>query len=124
MKTENKQNEALNKADVSGSIFGFNSEQKELLKEMQELENTLQKEDVIDEYAKQAKSNLSAFPEKVFVDERKKLTVIKRMEMAENIQAKYSMLNKPLGIFKDQLFSAMEEYLKQCEETGYRYEGL
>jgi len=93
----------------------FTKEQRELLEEISELENN-----PIDELRKDLKH--SEMPERVFVDERKKLTVTARIKIAENIQSKYSMLNKPKGIFNEQLFSAMEEYLKQCEETGYRYD--
>lgn len=95
----------------------FTKEQRELLEEISELENN-----PLNEFQKDLKT--SSMPERVFIDERKKLTVTERMKIAENIQSKYSMLKKPKGIFHEQLFSAMEEYLKQCDETGYRYEGL
>lgn len=80
----------------------FNEEQKELLKEIDILEN-------------------KTIP---FEDERKSLSTVKRMEMADIIISKYSILKKQKGIFHEQLFSAMEEYLKKCIDTGYRFKGL
>ena len=95
----------------------FTKEQRRLLDEISELEN-----DPLYELRKDLKH--SEMPERVFIDERKTLTVTARMKIVENIQSKYSMLGNQKGIFNEQLFSAMEEYIKQCHETGYRYGGL
>ena len=97
----------------------FNEEQKQLLAEIDELEN-------VSDLIEICKDSLHSegFPEKIFLGERKVLTVLDRMKIAENIQSKYSMLKKNKGIFHAQLFSAMDEYLKECHETGYKYGGL
>ena len=81
----------------------FTEEQKELLKEI---------------------SKLEGYEERPLYDPRKKLTVSMRMKIVDKIREKYSMLNKDNDIFSAQIFSAMEEYLKECDSTGYRYEGL
>jgi len=100
----------------------FTKEQREMLEKISELENDLQPKDVKYQYEDHLKS--SGMPERVFVDERKKLTVLDRMEIVIEIQNKYSLLKKHKGIFDEQLFCAMEDYLRSCTDTGRRYEGL
>lgn len=95
----------------------FTKEQREMLDEISELEN-----DPLDKFKEYLKS--SSMPERVFVDERKKLTVLDRMEIVIEIQNKYSLLKKHKGIFDEQLFCAMEDYLRSCTDTGRRFEGL
>lgn len=95
----------------------FTKEQREMLDEISELEN-----DPLDKFKEHLKS--SSMPERVFVDERKKLTVLDRMEIVIEIQNKYSLLKKHKGIFDEQLFCAMEDYLRSCTDTGRRFEGL
>jgi len=95
----------------------FTKEQREMLDEISELENN-----PLDKFKEYLKS--SSMPERVFVDERKKLTVLDRMEIVIEIQNKYSLLKKHKGIFDEQLFCAMEDYLRSCTDTGRRFEGL
>ena len=95
----------------------FTKEQRELLEEISELENN-----PLDKFKEYLKS--SSMPERVFVDERKKLTVLDRMEIVIEIQNRYSLLKKHKGIFDEQLFCAMEDYLRSCTDTGRRFEGL
>ena len=95
----------------------FTKKQREMLDEISELEN-----DPLDKFKEYLKS--SSMPERVFVDERKKLTVLDRMEIVIEIQNKYSLLKKHKGIFDEQLFCAMEDYLRSCTDTGRRFEGL
>lgn len=95
----------------------FTKEQREMLEEISELEN-----DPLDKFKEYLKS--SSMPERVFVDERKKLTVLDRMEIVIEIQNRYTLLKKHKGIFDEQLFSAMEDYLRSCTDTGRRFEGL
>ena len=95
----------------------FTKEQREMLEEISELEN-----DPLDKFKEYLKS--SSMPERFFVDERKKLTVLDRMEIVIEIQNKYSLLKKHKGIFDEQLFCAMEDYLRSCTDTGRRFEGL
>lgn len=90
----------------------FTAEQIELLKEIDRLEMD------------RLKSYIEPYKFTGDPNERKKLTIVNRMKIAEEIQVKYSMLKKHKGIFHDQLFSAMEEYLKACTEKGYKIEGL
>lgn len=94
----------------------FNKEQIELLKEIERLENSCPSDDL--------KKISDGMPERVFVDERKTLTIIERMKIVEEIQSEYSMLKGRTQFFDTQLFAAMDEYLKRCTETGYRIEGL
>lgn len=95
----------------------FTKKQREMLDEISELEN-----DPLDKFKEYLKS--SSMPERVFVDERKKLTVLDRMEIVIEIQNKYSLLKNHKGIFDEQLFCAMEDYLRSCTDTGRRFEGL
>ena len=95
----------------------FTKEQREMLDEISELENN-----PLDKFKEYLKS--SSMPERVFVDERKKLTVLDRMEIVIEIQNKYSLLKKHKGIFDEQLFCAMDDYLRSCTDTGRRFEGL
>ena len=95
----------------------FTTEQRNLLEEILKLENS-------ELNAIKDSLKTSGMPEGVFIDERKKLTVMDRIKIAESIQSKYSILKKQKSIFSEQLFSAMEDYLKECEKTGRRYEGL
>ena len=95
----------------------FTKEQREMLDEISELEN-----DPLDKFKEYLKS--SSMPERVFVDERKKLTVLDRMEIVIEIQNRYTLLKKHKGIFDEQLFCAMEDYLRSCTDTGRRFEGL
>ena len=95
----------------------FTKEQREMLDEISELEN-----DPLDKFKEYLKS--SSMPERVFIDERKKLTVLDRMEILIEIQNRYSLLKKHKGIFDEQLFCAMEDYLRSCTDTGRRFEGL
>jgi len=62
--------------------------------------------------------------QRAFIDERKKLTILDRMEILIEIQNRYSLLKKHKGIFDEQLFCAMEDYLRSCTDTGRRFEGL
>ena len=80
----------------------FTEEQKELLEEINKLESQRDK----------------------CIDERKTLTVAMRVEIVNKIISKYSMLKKQKGILHEQIFSAMEDYLKTCTETGYKLKGL
>ena len=95
----------------------FTKEQREMLDEISELEN-----DPLDKFKEYLKS--SSMPERVFVDERKKLTVVDRMKIVIEIQNRYTLLKKHKGIFDEQLFCAMEDYLRSCTDTGRRFEGL
>ena len=95
----------------------FTKEQREMLDEISELEN-----DPLDKFKEYLKS--SSMPERVVVDERKKLTVLDRMEIVIEIQNRYTLLKKHKGIFDEQLFCAMEDYLRSCTDTGRRFEGL
>jgi hypothetical protein len=95
----------------------FTKEQREMLDEISKLENNPL-------YALRKDLKHSEMPERVFVDERKKLTVLDRMEIVIEIQNKYSLLKKYKGIFDEQLFCAMEDYLRSCTDTGRRFEGL
>lgn len=72
----------------------FNEEQINLLKEIRELENS-------EKY------------------DQTSLDVIWRMVIADRIWSKYSMLKKDKGIFHAQLFSAMEDYLRECTKDKY-----
>lgn len=76
----------------------------------------------IDELRKDLKSH--DISQRAFIDERKKLTVLDRMEILIEIQNRYSLLKKHKGIFDEQLFCAMEDYLRSCTDTGRRFEGL
>ena len=95
----------------------FTKEQREMLEEISELEN-----DPLDKFKEYLKSR--SMPGRVFVDERKKLTVLDRTEIVIEIQNQYSLLKKHKGIFDEQLFCAMEDYLRSCTDTGRRFEGL
>ena len=53
-------------------------------------------------------------------EQRKSLRTVDRMKIADKIISDYSMLKKDKGIFHAQLFSAMDDYLKACNETGYK----
>ncbi len=97
--------------------IAFTQEQTKLLEQITELENNSKYQ-----YEEHLKS--SGMPEIVFVDERKKLTVLDRMEILIEIQNKYSLLKKQKGIFDEQLFSAMEDYLRSCTAYNRRFEGL
>lgn len=68
--------------------------------------------------------NLEYESECLRAQEVKSLTVLDRSRIAENIYNKFSELKNQRGVFHEQLFCAMEEYLKQCDETGYLYNGL
>ncbi len=93
----------------------FTEEQKELLREIDKLRKHHEDKDL---------KFSDGMPEMVFMDQRKTLTILKRMEMAVEISKRYSMLKTDKGIFQDQLFSAMEDYLKKCTDNGYKFEGL
>lgn len=91
----------------------FNDEQKALLEEISKLEGDIKH-----------KFSQDGMPERAFVDDRKSLTVTKRMEIVDEIASRYSKLKKKDALFQSQLFCAMEEYLKYCVETGYKFKGL
>lgn len=80
----------------------FTDEQKELLEEIDKLENN----------------------KKNHEDERKTLNTMQRMVIASSISDKYSMLNNCNGIFSSQLFSAMEDYLRECTKIDFKLTGL
>lgn len=52
------------------------------------------------------------------------LNTSQRMFIADEILNKYSMLKKDKGIFHAQLFSAMDEYLKECTKNNLTITGL
>lgn len=52
------------------------------------------------------------------------LTTTERMVIVEEISNNYSMLKKGKGIFHAQLFSAMEDYLKECIKDNKELTGL
>lgn len=80
----------------------FTDEQKKLLQEIDKLEKSKQENE----------------------DERKTLNTTQRMVIASSISDKYSMLSNCNGIFSSQLFSAMEDYLKECTKKDYNLTGL
>lgn len=52
----------------------------------------------------------------------KGLNTVQRMDIANKIFEKYSMLKNDKGIFHAQLFSAMEEYIFECnKKNNYDY---
>lgn len=52
------------------------------------------------------------------------LNTMQRMVIASSISDRYSMLNNCNGIFSSQLFSAMEDYLKECIKDNKELKGL
>lgn len=70
----------------------------------------------LEQFQNQLKATPAIEPE----DQRKSLRTVDRMAIANKIIAEYSMLKKDRGIFHAQLFSAMDDYLKACNDTGYK----
>jgi len=66
-----------------------------------------------------AKNSIEAAPTSSDANQRKSLRTTDRMKIANDIIANYSMLKKDKGIFHAQLFSAMDDYLKACNGTGF-----
>lgn len=52
------------------------------------------------------------------------LDTSQRMSIAEEITSNYSLLRKDTGIFTAQLFSAMEDYLRECTKQNKELKGL
>ena len=77
--------------------MSFTDEQKELLHEIEELEKETG---------------------------RDSLHTLRRMLIADMISKKYSMLKNDNMLFQSQLFSAMEDYLKECTKKNYELKGL
>lgn len=56
--------------------------------------------------------------------ELQSLNISERMDIANNIFKDFSLLKKNKSILHEQLFSAMEMYLKKCIETKRQIKGL